>query len=57
MGWVELGLKGDLIPTFLTGAEEREIPSMQGPKPQLFSYELNMLMDCTTETPLSQLSS
>lgn len=57
MGWVELALKGDLIPTFLTRAEERESPSMHGLKSQLFSYELNMLMDCTTEAPQLQVSS
>lgn len=54
MGWVELmgwAPKGDLIPTFLTRAEERGNPSMHGLKSQLFSYEMNMLMDCTTEDP------
>lgn len=47
MGWAEPGLKGDLI---LTRAEEKENPSVPGLKPQLFTYELNMLMDCITET-------
>lgn len=51
MVWVELGLKGDLIPTSLTRAEERGNPSTHGLESQLFSYELNVLMDCTTETP------